>query len=123
MSGSPEHEIGIVNYPGAQVACILGLTDLFGIASTIALDQRQLGQTALRVTHWKPVDSFDPNLSCVYDSAPHGSPRPRTLIIPPTMVDPDDPEVPAGGMEITNPGNHAGGYFRSIWVDHSRRDD
>jgi len=96
MSGSPEHEIGIVNYPGAQVACILGLTDLFGIASTIALDQRQLGQTALRVTHWKPVDSFDANLSCVYDSAPHGSPRPRTLIIPPTMVDPDDPEVPAG---------------------------
>ena len=96
MSGSPEHEIGIVDYPGAQVACILGLTDLFGIASKFALDQRQLGEAVLRVTHWRPVDSFDANLSCVYDSAPHGNPRPRTLIIPPTMVDPDDPEVPAG---------------------------
>jgi hypothetical protein len=39
MSGSSAHEIGIVDYPGAQVACILGLTDFFGIASTIASDQ------------------------------------------------------------------------------------
>jgi hypothetical protein len=51
MSGNPAHEIGIVDYPGAQVACILGLTDFFGIVSTIALDQQRSGQTALRVTH------------------------------------------------------------------------
>ena len=43
MSGSPAHEIGIVAYPGAQVACILGLTDLFNVASTIA--QRRSGQS------------------------------------------------------------------------------
>jgi transcriptional regulator GlxA family with amidase domain len=96
MSGSRSNEIGIVHYPGAQVACILGLTDLFGIASTVALDQRQSGQIALRVTHWKPVDSFDANLSCVYDSAPRGAPQPRTLIIPPTMVNLPDPDIPAG---------------------------
>jgi transcriptional regulator GlxA family with amidase domain len=96
MSGSAAHEIGIVNYPGAQVACILGLTDLFGIASTIALEQRRSGQTGLRVTHWKAIDSFDTNLSCVYDSAPRGSPRPRTLIIPPTMVNLPDSDIPAG---------------------------
>src|SRR6478735_7001520 len=96
MSGIAAHEIGIVHYPGAQVACILGLTDLFGIASTIALDERRFGQTALRVTHWKPIDSFDSNLCCVYDSAPRRSPKPRTLIIPPTMVNLPDPDVPAG---------------------------
>jgi transcriptional regulator GlxA family with amidase domain len=95
MSGSAAHEIGIVDYPGAQAACILGLTDLFGIASGIALDQRRSGETALRVTHWKPSDSFDADLACVYDSAPFGAPQPRTLIIPPTMVD-TNPEVPAG---------------------------
>jgi transcriptional regulator GlxA family with amidase domain len=95
MSGRPTHEIGIVDYPGAQAACILGLTDFFGIASTIALEQQRFDQTALRVTHWKPIDSSDANLSCVYDSAPHGSPRPQTLIIPPTIVDPD-PEIPSG---------------------------
>jgi len=29
MSGIATHEIGIVHYPGVQVAYILGLTDLF----------------------------------------------------------------------------------------------
>ena len=42
MSGSAAHEIGIVDYPGAQAACILGLTDLFGIASTIASTKADL---------------------------------------------------------------------------------
>src|SRR5271155_5584589 len=96
MSGSSAHEIGIVDYPGAQVACILGLTDFFGIASAIASDQGRSDLTALRVTHWKPIDSFDTNLSCVYDSAPRGSPQPRILVIPPTMVDLPDPNIPAG---------------------------
>ena len=96
MSGIAAHEIGIVDYPGAQVACILGLTDLFGAASTIALDQRRSGQSPLRVTHWKPIHCGAAKLSCVYDSAPHGSPKPRTLIIPPTMVNLPDPDVPAG---------------------------
>src|ERR1700736_269008 len=86
MSGIAAHEIGIVHYPGAQVACILGLTDLFGVASTIALDQRRSRQSPLRVTHWQPLHSRDANLSCVYGSAPRGSPKPRTLIIPPTMA-------------------------------------
>ena len=95
MSESTAHEIGIVHYPGAQVACILSLTDLFELASTIALDQGSSGETALRVTHWKPVDSFDANPSCVYDSAPRGRPQPRTLIIPPTMVNLPNPDVAA----------------------------
>jgi transcriptional regulator GlxA family with amidase domain len=94
MSASTAHEIGIVHYPGAQVACILGLTDLFGIASSIA--QRRSDQTQLRVKHWQPLHSRDANLSCVYDSAPGGSPKRETLIIPPTMVDLPDPDVPAG---------------------------
>jgi transcriptional regulator GlxA family with amidase domain len=94
MSTSAAHEIGIVHYPGAQVACILGLTDMFGVASTVAPDQGQSG-SPLRVTHWQPRDSRDANLSCVYDSAPRGAPNPQTLIIPPTLMDPN-PDVPAG---------------------------
>jgi transcriptional regulator GlxA family with amidase domain len=96
MSASTEHEIGIVDYPGAQLACISGLTDMFGAASAIALDQRRSGQSQLRVTHWRPRNSRDENPSCVYDSAPRGSPRPRILIIPPTLVGLPDPDVPAG---------------------------
>ena len=65
MSGIPAHEIGIVDCPGAQVACILGLTDLFAVASSIALDQRRSGQSPLRVRHWKPIHCGATNLSCV----------------------------------------------------------
>jgi transcriptional regulator GlxA family with amidase domain len=114
MSGSSAPEIGIVNYPGAQVASILGLTDLFGIASTIALDQRRSGQTGLRVTHWKPIDSFDTNLSCVYDSAPRGSPQPRILIIPPTLVNLPNPDVPAGVVAWVRNRHAAGATLVSL---------
>jgi transcriptional regulator GlxA family with amidase domain len=114
MSGSPTHEIGIVNYPGAQAACVLGLTDFFGIASTIALDQGRSDQAPLRVTHWEPIDSFDANLSCVYDSAPRGSPQPGTLIIPPTMVDLPDPDVPAGVVSWVRNRHAAGATLVSL---------
>jgi len=103
------HEIGIVNYPGAQVASILGLTDLFGVASRIALDQRPL-----RVTHWGPIDGHDANLSCVYDSAPRGSPQPRTLVIPPTMVNLPDPDVPVGVVSWVRNRHAAGATLVSL---------
>jgi len=114
MSASTAHEIGIVHYPGAQVACILGLTDLFGVASTIALDRRRSGQSPFRVTHWQPLHSRDANLSCVYDSAPRGSPKPRTLIIPPTMVDLPDPDVPAGVVSWVRNRHAAGATLVSL---------
>jgi transcriptional regulator GlxA family with amidase domain len=111
MSASTAQEIGIVHYAGAQVACILGLTDLFGVASKIALDQRQ---SPLRVTHWRPLDGREANLSCVYDSAPNGSPKPRTLIIPPTMVDLPDPDVPAGVVSWLRKRHAAGATLISL---------
>jgi transcriptional regulator GlxA family with amidase domain len=114
MSASTAHEIGIVHYPGAQVACILGLTDLFGVASTIALDQPRSGQSPLRVTHWKPIHCGAANLSCVYDSAPRGSPKPRTLIIPPTMVNLPDPDVPAGVVSWVRNRHAAGATLVSL---------
>jgi hypothetical protein len=89
MSENPTHEIGIVHYPGVQVASIMGLTDLFDVASTITLDQWRSGLIngdLAKPRFALPTGSRDANLSCVYDSAPRGSPQPRTLIIPPTMV-------------------------------------
>src|ERR1700720_1191974 len=90
------NEIGIVLYPGVQAACVHGLTDLFGIAAGIARDHQRDGRFPLRVTHWQLVHGCDAKLSCVYDSDPRGSPQPRILIIPPTMVDLPDPDIPAG---------------------------
>src|SRR5258707_9854906 len=95
MLASGTSEIGIVVYPGAQLAAVHGLPDLFSVAAKIALDQRT-GRPPLRVTHWRPAHNRDAELSCVYDSAPGGKPRPRILIIPPTMVNLPDPDIPTG---------------------------
>ena len=90
------NEVGIVLYPGVQAACVHGLTDLFEIAANIARDQQRDGRFPLRVTHWQPAHSRDSKLLCVYDSDPRGNPQPRILIIPPTMVDLPDPDIPTG---------------------------
>ena len=41
-------EIGIVLYPGAQAACVHGLTDLFEIAANIARDRQRGRRLPLR---------------------------------------------------------------------------
>ena len=102
------NEIGIVLYPGVQAASVLGLTDLFEIATNVARDQQPDGRFLLRVTHWQPAHSRDTELCCVYDSDPHGNPQPRILIIPPTMVGLPNPDIPAGVVSWLR-SRHAGG--------------
>jgi transcriptional regulator GlxA family with amidase domain len=93
--GAPT-EIGIVLYPGAQEACVYGLTDLFSVATGIVIDQRQPDPSPLRVTHWRSTHPRDTTFSCVYDSAPGGTPQPRLLIIPITLTNLPDPSIPSG---------------------------
>jgi transcriptional regulator GlxA family with amidase domain len=107
MPVSAETEIGIVLYPGVQKACVHGLTDLFGVAANVTLDQRRIGRP-LRVTHWEAAHTHDATLSCVYDSDPRGGSRPQILIVPPTMVDLPNPEVPAGVVSWLR-NRHSGG--------------
>ena len=107
MSKNTAHEIGIVNYPGAQVASILGLTDLFGVASGIALDQRPL-----RVTHWRPI-GHDANLHASM-TAHRAGPQPRTLVIPPTMMNLPDPDVPVGVVSWVRNRHAAGATLASL---------
>ena len=95
MSASTMNEIGIVLYPGAQPAAVYGLTDLFAIASKVALAHKRAGLSPLRVTHWQAAHGKGAPMSCVYDSNPGAQPRPRFLIVPPTMVNFPSPDVPA----------------------------
>jgi transcriptional regulator GlxA family with amidase domain len=89
-------EIGIVLYPGVQAASVHGLTDLFNIACKIALNGHPDPCSLLRVSHWQAANGGDANLSCVYDSDRRSSPKPQMLIIPPTMVNLPNPDVPPG---------------------------
>ena len=110
---STQTEIGIVLYPGVQKACVHGLTDLFGVAANPTLDQRRIVRP-LRVTHWEPAHSHDPELSRVYDSDPHGSSQQQILIVPPTLVDLPNPEVPAGVVSWLRKRHSAGAKLVSV---------
>lgn len=90
----PPTEIGLLIYPGVQLAAVHGLTDLFGIADRLSGHGRP--SPMLRVTHWQAADG-DAAIDCVFDSVPAGPPpRPGYLIVPLTLVDLPAPEVRDG---------------------------
>jgi len=86
------NEIGIVLYPGAQLAAVHGLTDLFCIASRLSAKIQENGGLPFRVTHWSPHDG---DIACVYRSEAFDTPRPDILILPPTLADLPDPHTRA----------------------------
>lgn len=72
-------EVGIVLYPGVQLAAVHGLTDLFQIADRLG------GPGALRVTHWQ-LDGDPAAMTCMFDSHPALPTAPCVLVVPPTLV-------------------------------------
>lgn len=75
-------DIGLLLYPGCQLAAIYGLTDLFRIAGEWTGEVAR----AVRVSHWQADDE---GVTCVWDSHP-GSPHQLTHVIaPPSIIMPD----------------------------------
>ncbi|NAW12340.1 GlxA family transcriptional regulator [Halomonas icarae] len=80
-------EIGLVLYPGAQQAAVLGLTDLFCVASRMASSRLQNAAPPLRVTHWHQRVADTPPV-CIFNSAPSVPSLLSALILPPTLNEP-----------------------------------
>lgn len=82
-------EIGIMVYPGAQQAAVLGLIDLLRVANRIATSFGRSDMPALRVTQWQqdgqaaPVRVFDTHPDASVDGL-------SALILPPAL------DYPAG---------------------------
>lgn len=74
-------EIGLLLYPGAQMAAVLGMTDLFGTANGIVAARRQNAARPLRISHWQDG-------ARVHDSAPDADTSPAVLIVPPAFGSP-----------------------------------
>jgi transcriptional regulator GlxA family with amidase domain len=81
-------EIGIVNFPGAQMAAVLGMTDLFMTAEQLA---RRGGEPSegprLRVSRWEWL-SGDASPVRVFDTAPDSEGSPDVLVLPPALGEP-----------------------------------
>ncbi|WP_165324302.1 GlxA family transcriptional regulator [Rhizorhabdus phycosphaerae] len=70
-------EIGLVLYPGCQMAMVHGITDMFEVASFYA---RAQARAPLRTSHWHMGD--DGTFTRAHDSAPGMSGDPDVLIVP-----------------------------------------
>ena len=87
--------IGILLYPGAQLAAIHGLTDLLALATRAAESGASGCGARLEVSHWAFGDPGTPALACVHTSHPGSELRPGVVVVPPTMVELPDPQVRA----------------------------
>ncbi len=109
MAAAQTIEIGVLLYPGAQLAAVLGLTDLFGFAGRIAASYQGRSDSPLRVSHWRQETSGAKPVR-VFDSAPGSAGALTALILPPTLNEPmgGDAATPfAGWLQ----GHHATGVI------------
>ncbi|MBC3346725.1 GlxA family transcriptional regulator [Pseudomonas sp. SWRI196] len=81
-------ELGVLIYPGAQLAAVHGLTDLFAVAERIADEQASAQLPRLRVSHWQAQEGEVPTR--VFDSVAGPQGRLVALLIPPSIAGFDD---------------------------------
>lgn len=77
-------EMGVLIYPGAQMAAVHGLTDLFGVANRIAAEYLSAQLPVLRVSHWQADADHAPQR--VFDSGPGPDGGLMALLIPPSIA-------------------------------------
>lgn len=105
-------EIGILLYPGAQMAAVLGLSDLFAIAQRIA-DERPVPGALLRVSHWQQ-QAGDDAPARIRDSLPGGGGAPKVLILPPSLEEPLSSEAAAPYRDWLRAQHAAGTTLASV---------
>ena len=77
-------ELGVLMYPGAQLAAVHGLTDLFTVADRIATKQASAQLPRLRVSHWRTENGEAPLR--VFDSEDAAPGKLIALLIPPSIA-------------------------------------
>lgn len=83
-------EVGLVLYPGCQLAMVHGITDLFAIASQFSLDR---GGKVLRVSHWSV--NGEGAFTRTFDTHPDQHTMPTILISPGRLSGPPDADEAA----------------------------
>lgn len=96
MAEAEIFEIGLLVYPGVQMAAVLGMTDMFSMADHMGEANKA---RLLRVSHWQQDDAtgqivrvFD-SLSEDLASPSSGASEPAVLVIPPSFGRPISPDL------------------------------
>lgn len=77
-------EIGILVYPGAQLAAVHGLSDLFDVANRMAARHGATGAPLVRVSHWQREKKGKAPVR-VFDTHPDLDSTPQIVIAPPSL--------------------------------------
>jgi len=77
-------ELGVLLYPGVQMAAVHGLSDLFEVANRIAGEQPQAQLPRLRVSHWQASGELPPVR--VHDSLAEAPGALLAVLIPPSLA-------------------------------------
>lgn len=78
-------EIGLLLYPGVQMAAVHGLTDLLAVANNLAAQKHAAQLPRLRVSHWQATDGAAP--ARIFDSLPQPTGQPAAVLIPPSLFE------------------------------------
>ena len=108
MTSSQSIEIGIVLYPGVQLAAAHGLTDLFHVADRIA-GRHGEDRVRLRVSHWRQPE---PGAAPVRETGLEG--EPAMLLIPPSLEEPPTADLAASFSAWLLERHRAGATLGSI---------
>jgi transcriptional regulator GlxA family with amidase domain len=87
-------DLGVLIYPGAQMAAVHGLTDLFAVANGIAAEHQTARLPLLRVSHWQVAADQSPVR--VYDSHPGTESQLLAVLIPPSIGGFSAAQMPSG---------------------------
>ncbi|MFK3989490.1 MULTISPECIES: GlxA family transcriptional regulator [unclassified Psychrobacter] len=106
-------EIGLIVYEKAQMAAVLGLTDLLVVASKLAAKRQDTTDLPLQVSHWEisgvkqqPKRTFSSNLDSVG--------RLTAVIIPPTLEAPIAKQAAEPWLEWLKEQHSAGMILSSV---------
>ncbi|MFW9080538.1 GlxA family transcriptional regulator [Pseudomonas sp. P2757] len=81
---TPVAELGVLIYPGAQMAAVHGLSDLFAVANQVAAEHQAAQLPLLRVSHWLVEGDTAPVR--VYDSHRGVETGLVVVLIPPSIA-------------------------------------
>ncbi|VVM88657.1 GlxA family transcriptional regulator [Pseudomonas fluorescens] len=90
-------ELGVLIYPGAQMAAVHGLTDLFAVANRIAAEHQAAQLPVLRVSHWQVEGNQPPTRT--YASHASDDSALLAVLIPPSIGGFSAAQAPASLMQ------------------------
>ncbi|WP_460369741.1 GlxA family transcriptional regulator [Pseudomonas sp. Tul1A2] len=90
-------ELGVLIYPGAQMAAVHGLTDLFAVANRIAAEHQAAQLPVLRVSHWQVEGDQPPTRT--YASHAGDDSALLAVLIPPSIGGFSAAQAPASLMQ------------------------